>query len=312
MTNEQYKRWEKYIRLMEHVWNTTFHSVLKCTPFEAAHGLPARSVLDTFVEDVGEEMGDLMTSDGIEAMKHTAKAFELQIYQLRKEAAVKRVILARKGSNIKFKVGDEVSLFLPPSEQEAKRAGRKAKHLLFFRGPAIITELLSNTTYELDYNGRTFYRCFSELRPYKSSELPIDLPIANDIRMQEDKLIPGNFVSLCDTDDENDVHFHLCRVTAIEDQKALLLNYATWGKSLRTAKFRILYQERSTNRYTTQKPNRNAKEREVMDEIPLEQADDYIDHYNIKMTKDMRISAPSVRQLSRLGLKHHILGKTFP
>ena len=30
-----------------------------------------------------------------------------------------------------------------------------------------------------------------------------------------------------------------------------------------------------------------------------------IDHYNIKRDKDMYISAPSIRQLSRLGLKHH-------
>ena len=224
MSNEQYKRWERYVRLMEHVWNTTLHNVLKCTPFEAAHGLPARSVLDTYVDKEGERSGDLMTSDGIEAMKQTAKAFEKQIYLFRKEEAEKRASLARKGSNVKYKVGDEVSLFIPPTEQEAKRAGRKAKHLLYFRGPAMITEVLSDTTYKLDYEGRIYYRCFSELRPYRSSNLPVDLPIANNIQMQEDQLILGNFVSLCDTDDENDVYFHLCKVVAIEDNKAVLLN----------------------------------------------------------------------------------------
>ena len=130
--------------------------------------------------------------------------------------------------------------------------------------------------------------------------------------MQNSKLIPGNFVSLCDTDDENDVHFHLCKVMTIEDEKALLLNHATWGGSLKSVKFSILYQERGSNRYTTQKPNRNVKEREVVDQLPLTQADDYVDHYDIKMTKDMRISKVSIRQLKKLGLKHHILGKTFP
>jgi len=312
MSNEQYKKWERYIRLMEHVWNVMYHSTLKCSPFEAAHGLPARSVLDTYVEETNGKMVDLMTSDGIEAMKHTAKAFEKQIYQLRKEAAERRAALARKGSNVKYKVGDEVSLFIPPSESEAKKAGRKVKHLLFFRGPAVITEKLSNTTYKLDYNGRIYYRCFEELRPYKSSNLPIDLPVANESSMQEDKLITGNFVTLCDTDDENDVHFHLCKVIAIEDNKAILLNYATWGKRLRSAKFSVLYQEKATSRYTTQKPKGNAKDREVIDQLPLEQADDYVDHYDIKMTKDMRMSKASIRQISKLGLKHHILGKTFP
>ena len=312
MSNEQYKRWEKYVRLMEFVWNTTFHNVLKCTPFEAAHGLPARSVLDTYVEQEAKREGDLMTSDGIEAMKQTARAFEKQIYLFRKEAAEKRAALARKGSNVQYKVGDEVSLFIPPTEQEAKRAGRKAKHLLFFRGPAIITEVLSVTTYKLDYEGRAYYRCFSELRPYKSSNLPVDLPIANNIQMQEDQLILGNFVSLCDTDDENDIHFHLCKVVAIEDNQAVLLNYATYTADVRTAKFKILYQEHSTNRYTTKKPRRNAREQEVLDKVPLEQADDYIDHYNLKLTENMCLTAASIKQLKKLGLKHHILGGTFP
>ena len=312
MTKAQYEKWEKYVRLMEYVWNTTYHSVLKCTPFEAAHGLPARNILDTYVESSTKENADLMTSDGIEAMKHTAKAFEKQIYQLRREAAESRAAQAKRGSNVKYSVGDQVSMFIPPSEEEAKAAGRKAKHLLFYRGPAIITEVLSSTTYKLDYEGKTFKRCFAELRPYKSSNLPVDLPIANDMKMQEEKLVPGNFVSLCDTDDPEDDHFHLCKVVSIEDNKAFLLNYGTWGKSLRSAKFSILYQERDSNQYTTQKPLKEAKDREVMDELPLDQADDYIDHYDIKLTKDMRISKASQKQLKKLGLKHHILGKTFP
>jgi transposase InsO family protein len=312
MSKAQYKKWERYIRLMEHVWNVTYHSVLKCTPFEAAHGLPARGVLDTYVEDTKGEMVDLMTADGIEAMQHTAKAFEKQIYQLRKEAAERQAMLARKGARVNLKVGDEVSLFLPPSEREAAAAGRKVKHLLFFRGPAIITKVLSNTTYQLDYKGRVYFRCFAELRPYKSSSLPVDLPIANEAEMQDDKLISGNFVTLCDTDDRNDDHFHLCKVIAIEDEKALLLNYATWSTNLRSAKFKILYQEKSTNRYTTQRPARNAKEREVIDKVPMDRVDDYIDHYNVKLTKDMRLRKSSIRQLKALGLKHHVLGKTFP
>ena len=68
MTKEQHEEWEKYVRLMEHVWNTSFHSTLQCTPFEAAHGLPARSALDTWVEEPGHRPTDLMTTDGVEAM----------------------------------------------------------------------------------------------------------------------------------------------------------------------------------------------------------------------------------------------------
>ena len=130
--------------------------------------------------------------------------------------------------------------------------------------------------------------------------------------MQERKLIVGNYVALCDTDSPEDDHFHLCKVIEIEDNTVVLLNYATFGTRLTTAQFSVMYQERSSSRYTTEKPKLNARSQEVIDRISLEEADGYIDHYDIKMTLRMRIKARCIRQLRKLGLKHHILGKTFP
>ena len=311
MTKEQYHHWEDFVRLIEHVWNTTFHSVLQCTPFEAAHGLPARGVIESLVQDTARNSTRLMTSDSISAMRDTAKAFEKQIQLLRTEAAERNAALNSKGPGATYKVGDKVSLFLPPTEKEAKEMGRKPKHLLTYKGPAKITKILSKSTYQLEYEGRVFYRCFSELRPYKSSKLPIDLPIANDRDMQVNKLKIGNFVTLCDSNSEHDVHFHLCKVVAIEDNKGILLNYATWGKHLSTAKFDVMYQDKNS-RYTTEKPKHNAKQFEVIDKVTFEEADDYIDHYDVKLTSAMRISAKCRKQLAKLGLKHHVLGNTFP
>ena len=101
--------------------------------------------------------------------------------------------------------------------------------------------------------------------------------------MQQHKIIVGNYVSLCDSNDEEDDLFHLCRVLAIEDDKAILLNYATWTSNIKMAKFSIMYQDHNS-RYTTEKPKRNAREAEVIDRVALAEADDYIDHYDIKMT----------------------------
>ena len=33
-TKEQYEHWEKYVRLMEHIWSTKEHSVLKCIDYQ--------------------------------------------------------------------------------------------------------------------------------------------------------------------------------------------------------------------------------------------------------------------------------------
>ena len=312
MTKEQYQEWEKYVRLMEHVWNTSYHSVLKCTPFEAAHGLKARSAVDSLARGTAHVDTDLMTTDGIEAMRASARAFEQQIHNVRREATSTNAELLRKGPTRSFRVGQEVSFYLPPSEKEAMQMGRKPKHLLQYKGPALVTQKLSSTTYQIEYEGRKYNRCFSELRLYKADRLPLDLPMANPESMQERRLVVGNYVALCDSADLEDDHFHLCKVLSIEDEKALLLNYATFSNNIHNAKFSIMYQERSTLRYTTAKPKRNAREQEVLDKVALEEAEDYVDHYDIKMTKGMKIGKKSIRQLKKLGLKHHVLGQTFP
>jgi len=130
--------------------------------------------------------------------------------------------------------------------------------------------------------------------------------------MQESRVVVGNYVSLCDTNDENDDHFHLCKVIAIKDEKAVLLNYGTWSFNIKNAVFKVLYQEKSTGRYTTQIPTKDLESQQVIDRLALSEADDYIDHYDIKMKSSMKITAKSVRQIRKLGLRHHILGKTFP
>ena len=313
MTTEQYQEWENYVRLMEHAWNTTFHSVLKCTPFEAAHGLPARSAIDSVFDiyGLGTQPVEPMSPEGVAAMRTTAEAFVEQVKNVRREAAEKNADMNKGGLKRSFKVGDKVSFFIPPTAKEAQAMGRKAKHLLFYKGPAIIVQRLSNSTYELDYQGLTYYRCFSELRAYKSSKTPLDLPIANDQQMQLRKLIMGKYVALCDSAEPTDDRFYLCRVIAFEDNNVILLNYATWNKNIRNAKFSVLYSD-DQGRYTTDVPRRNARNKEVTDTISLDEADDLIDHYDIKMTKSMNISAKSRRQLQQLGLRHHILGTTFP
>ena len=241
-----------------------------------------------------------------------ARAFEQQIHNVRREAAAANAKLLRKGVKKTYEVGDEVVFYLPPTEQEAESMERKPKHLLQYKGPAFIIAKLSNTTYQIEFEGRKYNRCFSELRPYKSDKLPIDLPMANHRDMQERKLIVGNYVALCDSDDPEDNYFHLCKVVEIEDDTAVLLNYATFGKKLATARFSIMYQEQQSSRYTTDKPRLNSRSQEVIDRVALSEADGYIDHYDLKMTPKMRIKARCIKQLQKLGLKHYILDKTFP
>ena len=64
--------------------------------------------------------------------------------------------------------------------------------------------------------------------------------------------------------------------------------------------------------FTTIPPRKNPIGQEVIDWVAVDEADGYIDHYDVKVTKSMRIKAKCIKQLKQLGLRHHVLGKTFP
>ena len=110
-------------------------------------------------------------------MRATAKAFETQIMRLRSEVCHSEAERNNRGTRKKYNVGDQVSFFIPPSEKQAKQMGRKPKHMPQYRGPAIIVKVLTNTTHELMYQGRAYFRCFGEIRPHKSNKLPMNLSV---------------------------------------------------------------------------------------------------------------------------------------
>ena len=146
MTDEQYAHWEDYIRLMEHTWNTTAKRATGRSPFELAHGLPARSVVDSLVPGPEYHHPPCMGSDGIKALSSTATAFaELARQAQVRERAQQANKANAKGGKQQYAVGDKVSFFIPPSAAQALKAGRKPKHLPYFRGPAKVTEILSPT-----------------------------------------------------------------------------------------------------------------------------------------------------------------------
>lgn len=72
MSDEQYRNWPAYLRLIEHTWNTTIHD-MTVTPFETAHGLPARSAVDTLADDGDYCAPDTMDQEGISATKPQRK-----------------------------------------------------------------------------------------------------------------------------------------------------------------------------------------------------------------------------------------------
>ena len=69
MSDEQYKNWPAYLRPKEHTWNTTVHSAMNVSPFEAAQGLPAASAVSSIAKEGDYCAPDTMDQPGIKAMQ---------------------------------------------------------------------------------------------------------------------------------------------------------------------------------------------------------------------------------------------------
>ena len=315
MTKKQHDNWPAYLRLMEHVWGTIKHTTLGVTPFEAAHGLPARSA-QTSMAEVGDYMApSTMDQEGITAMQTTATAYVQILKQIQLQDTTRRAQrLNRRGFNHELQEGDRVSFFIPPSADEAKRAGRKPKHLQQFKGPATIIKKLSPTTFAIKYRGSTYGRCASELRKYNSDGTP-ELMDVNQDNIHEFRI--GDFVALCDHEDPKHKyhsHYHIGEVINIADGHAHVRNYATLNSHPARAGWSILYQK-DNGVYTTIKPKRSAERKEIVDKVPLTNQN-FVRHFNVLMTEpksgQIKIAIQSRRHLKRKKLTHHVLGKSFP
>ena len=123
----------------------------------------------------------------------------------------------------------------------------------------------------------------------------------------------GSFVALSDTDDpaaKGYTYYHVGKVINIADAQASIQNYATQSKNVVTAKWSPLYQL-PTGVYTIVKPRRKAASMRVIDMVD-EHDEDYVRCTDVRLTSTGKLTACSRKHLARLGLKHHVLGLTYP
>ena len=199
-----------------------------------------------------------------------------------------------------MKLNDKVVFYIPPTADEAELAERKGKHMPQYRGPAVITKVYTPTTFQLQHNGRTYQRCLSELRPYKvKGESTLDVGVAPDSATSFDV---GAFVTYRDTDDpdsDDSKRFHLGKVINVADGEAHLHCQVTKGKALSHAKWSPLYQ-RNNGEYTLADSKHSEP---VVDRVPVDELE-WVLHYDVQLTKDIRITKKSRRQLERKTIKY--------
>merc|ERR1712115_56146 len=161
-------------------------------------------------------------------MQCTAKACIKVMSQLRqhdKQARDDKANNTRQKQT--FKVGDKVSFFIPPTASEAKRRGRKVKHITHYRGPATITNVRTPTTYDIVHNGKKYARATAELRPYRAKGSTTQNATAT--RPEQGEIKPGEWVAY--RDNLEDDKFHIGKVASTGDFVTLEA-WATTAKQL--------------------------------------------------------------------------------
>jgi hypothetical protein len=245
-----------YLPAIAFAHNTAFNSAINCTPFEAGHGLRARTITEARagprLQIIAEGGMDLTEADknwektifpkvlklaerlATEAQSHSQWHKRMNAHNLNQSGAK----VEDKGLN----TGDHVYFYKPPTQQEIARRGRKAKHLAHYHGPATVRGKVDgrDRQYHIEYNGKDFKRDISMLIPEKrmkeidvnrhdpTAETPLIVKPAlfkPGVILREEELI------LCKTD-RADKAWSLAEVHKIYPDEIEVIYYTTPRKQL--------------------------------------------------------------------------------
>ena len=313
MTPEQYEQFHLYMPILAHVWNCTPDSDTKVTPFEAEHGMPCRSVADSVMQNPPVEGLPASAAD-LTTVAVAAAAYNELISNIK---AVERTRTAAKLNNYgqplkEYRVGDRVAFYLPPDSKEARRMGKNPKHMLQYKGPAIISEALSNnnTAFELrcEQTGRKYRRNIMHISPYTATEhVPAELQVRVD-----NTVSTGTYVAVLD--ESNDTKYHIAKVLDVSELTTTIHYYGTKKRRLREAIWKPLYQHPRSNVVIMQTPDTIIRDHlQYIGRIDTRPRDDsLIILANVGMTDRNRINARSRRVLaSKARYSHHRIASTW-
>jgi hypothetical protein len=127
---------------------------------------------------------------------------------------------------------------MPPTHQQLERTGRRAKHIVSWRGPCRITQTLSPVTYQVqeECSNRYFERTIVNTRPYRAIRAP---PPPHHDMLSASPLDPGTIVALR-RDNDPSTPFDLARIQHSAEITTYLHYLGTTNSTLRSASFKLV------------------------------------------------------------------------
>ena len=236
LPQEKRKQWPMFLAEFSFANNTTKHAALGYSPFEIAHGVQARTVVDAMGMLEAEEV--MPTKDVVEGyfgrLVQRASAYKKLALHNQSLAAEDTMNRLNHGKPRQYVVGDLVSVYFP---SRGLSSGWKPKHMPKWRGPMRVTKKLSKSTYEVNEisSGRTYQRSIANINRYKA---PPGAPQC-DHKEQAKSAMMLTVDDVVATKDSNDAkEFWLAKVLDIDAGECLLHYFGTSGKKKSTALFR--------------------------------------------------------------------------
>jgi transposase InsO family protein len=320
LSPSDYLNWPSFAQRICFAYNAVPHESLGLTsPFEMDYGAPPVSA---FAPPLPLDAPDL-TPDEEDAQQQiqppkvispawAAAAIRISVAAFHRFAlahtsyvqATTKERLNQQGTPTTFQVNDRVKIYVPPTHAQILRTGRRAKHIVAWRGPCRITQILSPVTYEMveECSNRTFQRTLVNIRPYRASRAP---PPPHHDMLSRAPLDPGTIVAVRRTEDLT-APFDLARILLTTETHASLTYLGTTNASLRNAVFKLVWIDPADNR-TVLKDSRPARNHTpVTGEINNEDLPDLLVATHLTLTAAGRLNAPSYQILHHLSTQLYV------
>jgi hypothetical protein len=146
-----------------------------------------------------------------------------------------------------FQLNDRVKIYVPHTHAQLLRAGRRARHVVAWRGPCRITQVLSPTTYAMieECSNHIFQRTIVNIQPFRASRAP---PPPHHDMLSHAPLDPDTIIALRRTDDHPASSFDLARILTTTDTHASVAYLGITNPNLRSATFKLVWIDPRDNR----------------------------------------------------------------
>ncbi|PNX92586.1 Ty3/gypsy retrotransposon protein, partial [Trifolium pratense] len=195
-TSEHPRKWFKFLHMAEYWHNSSFHSAIKMSPFEALYGRSPPSVLDYI-------QGSSSNSDIEQTLAERQKIITMLKENLKRSRQKMEAQANKKRRDCTFKPGDLVLLRLQPYRQQTvhRRTSQKLSKKYF--GPFSVIRRIGAVAYELDLPSSSRIHPVvhvSQLRAYHATEpsspfSPIPPELENCVISEENEVDRSEWVT---------------------------------------------------------------------------------------------------------------------